>query len=395
MKLEDYKKPLTIDEAYYPSTINQMKIAQEQFNKQMKEQDDIFMDKIKAIQLAAYKKDKPELPNVDNLIVGTPGNIKHDPALEKNLFDQAPYLKKKQMQENVYNNINRTDEIRAKVEPPSPFIGNPGTGLRYNEGKLRYDLMNPFALEQLAKIFTMGAAKYAPRNWEKGMKWTTILASLHRHLAAIDKGEDYDKESGLLHSAHVEWNAHALTAYYKIFPQGDDRPKVYLKPFKVGLDIDGILADFSGSLIKYCNGGNDKSHHWNDPVISDLYTDEIKKDAGFWSTITPLINGSQLPFEPHCYITARSIDSSVTQEWLDKNNFPKSKLYCVGVGESKVDIAKQAGIDIFIDDYYKNFVELNNAGITTYLYTKEYNKKYDVGHLRINSLHEFKERILS
>ena len=41
-----------------------------------------------------------------------------------------------------------------------------GEGLRYNQNKLRYDLLEPFAIEQLAKVFTKGAEKYAPHNWE-------------------------------------------------------------------------------------------------------------------------------------------------------------------------------------------------------------------------------------
>src|SRR6187399_1313572 len=57
-------------------------------------------------------------------------------------------------------------------------------GLRHNKGKIRYDLLEPFAITELAKVFTKGAEKYADRNWEKGMKWSKMRASLGRHLAA-------------------------------------------------------------------------------------------------------------------------------------------------------------------------------------------------------------------
>lgn len=43
-------------------------------------------------------------------------------------------------------------------------------GLRYNSGKTRYDLIEPFALEQLANVFTKGSEKYADHNWLKGLK---------------------------------------------------------------------------------------------------------------------------------------------------------------------------------------------------------------------------------
>lgn len=58
-------------------------------------------------------------------------------------------------------------------------------GLRFNEGKTRYDLVPAFAQEQYARVLTKGAQKYAERNWERGMKWSKVIASLERHLAAI------------------------------------------------------------------------------------------------------------------------------------------------------------------------------------------------------------------
>jgi uncharacterized HAD superfamily protein len=259
-------------------------------------------------------------------------------------------------------------------------------GLRYNEGKIRYDLMHPFAKEQLAKVFTFGANKYAEHNWQKGMKWSKVLSSLHRHLEAIERGEDYDSESGLLHAAHVEWNAHALCAYYKIYPQGDDR-QIRPSP-KIGLDIDGVLADFSNYLLKYTN--KNRTHpnlHWNDPLIRAEF-EKVKKDEVFWSTIPILSNPLDIHFEPHCYITARSIDPKITQEWLDNNGFPKATLYCVGVGESKIEVAKKSGLEIFVDDCYANFHELTKAGIFTYLFDAPYNLHYNVGHKRIKSLKE-------
>lgn len=42
-----------------------------------------------------------------------------------------------------------------------------GKGLRYNEGKLRFDLFPPFARRIIAQIFTKGAEKYALRNCYK------------------------------------------------------------------------------------------------------------------------------------------------------------------------------------------------------------------------------------
>lgn len=262
-----------------------------------------------------------------------------------------------------------------------------GQGLRYNQGKLRYDLVNAYAHERMTEVLTDGAIKYAERNWEKGMPWSKVISSLKRHLAAIEAGEDYDKESGRLHAAHLAANAHFLTAYYKLYPQGDDRPHSYLNTLKIGLDIDGVLADFCAHLMKYTGNEGHVSRHWNDPIVRDNFK-KIADDKEFWTTIPALLTRDEIPFEPHCYITARSIDPEVTQAWLDKNLFPKAKLYCVGVGDSKVEIAKKSGIDVMVDDSITNFIELNSNGIFCYLYDAPYNQKYNVGHKRIKSLME-------
>ncbi len=129
--------------------------------------------------------------------------------------------------------------------------------------------------------------------------------------------------------------------------------------------------------------------HWNDPIIREEF-DKVKDNPAFWISMPVLTHPEDIHFEPHCYITARSIDPAITQEWLDRNGFPKAKLYCVGVGESKVDVAKESGIDIFVDDSFQNFQELTKAGIFTYLMSAPYNTKYNVGHKRIRSLNELK-----
>ena len=72
-----------------------------------------------------------------------------------------------------------------------------GQGLRHNDGKTRHDLIPYFAQEQYGKVLTVGATDYAERNWEAGMSWTTVIASMKRHVLAIERGEDFDKKSGL------------------------------------------------------------------------------------------------------------------------------------------------------------------------------------------------------
>jgi hypothetical protein len=97
--------------------------------------------------------------------------------------------------------------------------------LRYNENKLRYDLIPAIAQREYAKVWTAGAIKYAPRNWEKGMPYSEVIASAMRHLEAIRLGEEIDEESGLLHSAHLMANAAMLTEFYFTHPELNDLKK--------------------------------------------------------------------------------------------------------------------------------------------------------------------------
>lgn len=261
-------------------------------------------------------------------------------------------------------------------------------GLRYNQNKLRYDLFEPHAMKELAKVFTIGANKYEPRNWEKGMSWQSVLASLERHKEAFKKGEDYDQETGCLHMAHVAWNALALVSYYSIYPQGDDRPHEYLNRPKIGLDIDDVLCKWCDSWADKFGYNTPTSWYFSYNIKGDFQSMTQEEMEEFYLNMPRKINPEDIPFEPHAYITARSIPKEITEKWIQKNGFPTAPVYSIGFGQSKVDVAKESGIDIFVDDRFDNFVELNKAGICTYLLTAPHNERYQVGHKRINSLKE-------
>lgn len=257
-------------------------------------------------------------------------------------------------------------------------------GLRYNNGKIRFDLLEPFAVEKLAEVFTKGAIKYEPNNWLKGMPWMDVVASLKRHLSKFENGEDLDSETELLHIAHVAWNAMAILSYYKHCPNFDNRLHTYLKVPKIGLDIDEVLADWVGHWTSYHSQPIPKNWNFDRDIKSKF--ELLKDDKDFWLSIPVKTKPEDIPFEPHCYITSRSIPKEWTEEWLDINGFPTVPVYSIGNGVSKVQVALESGIDRYVDDRYENFVELNNAGIFTYLFDAPHNQLYDVGFRRIKSL---------
>lgn len=265
-------------------------------------------------------------------------------------------------------------------------------GLRYNEGKIRYDLIPTFANEQFAKVLTEGAKKYADNNWKLGMRWSKVLASLKRHIAAYESGEDYDKEDGILHTAHMICNTMFLTEYYKIYPQGDDRQHSYLTMPKIGLDIDDVICDFVPAFMN--RYGLKEPHNWCWSYKTEDYfkqlTDNPEELKNFYLSLKPKTNPDTIPFEPHCYLTSRSVPIEITKQWIEENGFSCKPIYTVPFNTSKIDIAKESGIDVFVDDKFENFVELNNAGISCFLLDAPWNQRYDVGYKRIKTLNELK-----
>jgi len=116
--------------------------------------------------------------------------------------------------------------------------------LNYDGGKARYDLIPADALEEIAKVYTMGAEKYADRNWEAGMSWSRAFGSLMRHAWAWMAGEDYDKESGIHHMSHAAFRCLQIISYQFRQIGTDDRPT--LKAQKEGPKRIYLAIPYSG-----------------------------------------------------------------------------------------------------------------------------------------------------
>ena len=78
---------------------------------------------------------------------------------------------------------------------------------------------------ELSRHYAVGAYKYELRSWEKGYKWSEgTAASLMRHLAKWQQGEDVDPENGMHHDLAIAWNALALITFRLRGLGEDDRP---------------------------------------------------------------------------------------------------------------------------------------------------------------------------
>lgn len=100
--------------------------------------------------------------------------------------------------------------------PERPVID--GGGFRHNGGKLRVDLVPADVIEVLADVLGYACTErkppYPERNWERGMKWSNVVASLERHLLDVKLGRRLDPAgTGRRSTALLLCNAVILCAY--------------------------------------------------------------------------------------------------------------------------------------------------------------------------------------
>ncbi len=90
-----------------------------------------------------------------------------------------------------------------------------GRGRKFDTGKPQWSLIPASELEDVAKVFTMGAEKYGRENWKKvedGM--FRYFDAMQRHISEYklymetgDESHLFDSESGLHHLSHAVTNA--------------------------------------------------------------------------------------------------------------------------------------------------------------------------------------------
>ena len=97
---------------------------------------------------------------------------------------------------------------------------------KFDDEKVRLDLLPPEALWGTAEVLTFGAKKYAAHNWRKGLNYSRVYGAMLRHITKWWEGEDLDPESGISHLHHSA----CCIAFLQTFVETertelDDRPK--------------------------------------------------------------------------------------------------------------------------------------------------------------------------
>ncbi len=104
--------------------------------------------------------------------------------------------------------------------------------MKYKEGKLRFDLIPPDALFEVAKTFELGAKSHGERDWEKGNLWGLVSAAIDRHHARWKAGQRFD-EDGQYHMAAIAASAMMLMSQDMRGIGTDDRSKCTIDERKI------------------------------------------------------------------------------------------------------------------------------------------------------------------
>ena len=100
------------------------------------------------------------------------------------------------------DNIVSASEIAEKIRK---LKGCTHEGIKHDDGKLQWSLLELKNLEPMLKVLMFGANKYAPDNWKKVPDAKKrYYDAFMRHFAAYQAGELIDEESGLPHLDHAQ-----------------------------------------------------------------------------------------------------------------------------------------------------------------------------------------------
>lgn len=174
----------------------------------------------------------------------------------------------------------------------------------------------------------------------------------------------------------------------------------FLKDYNsIGLDIDGVLADFTACYLGELN------EKWGYEFTKEDVTDwsmvtslgiPRALDESIWNSHGLLERMAQAPVHESGrelaellsltgkrihYVTARGMSGvdggarqklhRLTEEWLALNDFP---LGSVSFWENKAEVARHWSIKAFVEDSPRNALQLAGSGVAVLLVDKPYNQ---------------------
>lgn len=182
----------------------------------------------------------------------------------------------------------------------------------------------------------------------------------------------------------------------------------------VGLDIDGVVADFLPPFLQRLakcagNGPIDPqsvtdpsftNHPFLSPEIISQCMVEVSYDAGFWQQLAPLpaaeewlaldrlSRENRLIFITHRYERDTYDISRITCDWLRKHGISNPVVYFTQSHKSEL-IAKLA-VELFVDDRHENCREAaENTPAVVMMPHRAYNSAFN--HPRVRRIQDLRE----
>lgn len=126
-------------------------------------------------------------------------------------------------QDGHYFEINlESSRFHGQQNNPTPMLDSGKREVFYTgsvrdsqDGKMRPDLVSPFAMESLGLWLAEGAEKYGEGNWRLGQPFSRVLASLYRHLIRYQQGDRTEN-----HLCGIAVNAIFLLHYSRMIELG-------------------------------------------------------------------------------------------------------------------------------------------------------------------------------
>lgn len=159
---------------------------------------------------------------------------------------------------------------------------------------------------------------------------------------------------------------------------------------RIGLDIDGVVADsfpiFTAELNKHFGKNITHIDNYDIKEVYEAADDDLE---AFFETNMEYLFTKPKPMEGALetieswlkdgheiiFITARKCgaEEQVTLKWFDTNSIPRDKAIFMG-GLSKTFAVKEHCIDVFVDDFMTNALEVASIGVPVLLLDAPYNQ---------------------
>jgi uncharacterized HAD superfamily protein len=183
---------------------------------------------------------------------------------------------------------------------------------------------------------------------------------------------------------------------------------------RVGLDIDGVLADFISPFLRVLaarTGGDPidpesitDPNFMNHPLIATEIISEcienVSDDPRFWEALVPLPSAEQwraldrlsrkeqLVFITHRYERATYDIGRITCDWLKKHGVSYPVVYFAQ--RHKSELIGKLKVELFVDDRHENCRDVaENTEAVVLMPHRTYNQSFD--HPRVQRIHDLDE----